>query len=436
MAFRVLCTGDIHIGRRVTKVAETYRCADAWSAIIDLAIEERVDLLAVSGDIVDKETKSYEALGPLESGLRRLERTGIPVVAVSGNHDHDVLHTLAGVTGDGREGSPGGLRMLGQGGAWERCSYTGADGSRLHVDGWSFPAEHVLDHPMRNYPADPGDGTPVLGLLHGEVGVPASRYAPIRLDDLWATPVELWLLGHIHAPRQFTSPAGGLAFYPGSPWAMDPGEPGVHGAWIAHFAPGQAVTLEQRAISPVHFDRASVDLSTITGEADFMDALLTTLRIRGADAIARHEPTLRVVSCRLHLTGATALHRELAGWMRRAQEDLGPISTAGQAVIQLDELTSDVRPAIDLAQFARGADPAGEAARLILALDEPALDPAYAPLLQAARASIGGIHRHTGYAALGGLEAGDGPTDNDVRALLRDQAWSLLAALLASKEAA
>lgn len=430
MAFRVLCTGDVHIGRRVTRVAETYRCADAWSAIVDLAIEERVDLLAVSGDIVDQETRSYEALGPLESGFRRLERAGVPAVAVSGNHDHDVLHALAGVAGGGR------LRMLGQGGAWERATYTGADGSRLHVDGWSFPAEHVLDHPMRSYPAAAGDGTPVLGLLHGEVGVPASRYAPIRLDDLWEQPVDLWLLGHIHTPRQYTSPAGGMAFYPGSPWAMDPGEPGVHGVWIAGFTPGQAVTLEQRAISPVHFDRASVDLSTITGEVDFMDALMTTLRIRGADAIARHGPTLRVVSCRLRLTGATALHREVAGWMRRATEDLGPISTAGQAVIQLDDLTSDVRPAIDLAQFARGVDPAGEAARLILALDETALDPAYAPLVQAARGSIAAIHRHSGYSALSGPEIDDGPTDDDIRALLRDQAWSLLAALLGSKEAA
>ncbi|MBA3276521.1 MAG: DNA repair exonuclease [Chloroflexia bacterium] len=431
MTFRVLCTGDVHIGRRASKVAGAYRCADAWSAIIDLAIEEQVDLLAVSGDIVDKEPRSYEALGPLESGFQRLERAGIEAVAVSGNHDHDVLHALSGVA-DGRR-----LWMLGRGGTWERHTFTGADGSRLHVDGWSFPTEHVLDHPMQGYPAPASDGTPVLGLLHGEVGVANSRYAPIRLDDLWAQQVDLWLLGHIHAPKQFTSPGGVIAFYPGSPWAMDPGEPGVHGVWIAEFDASQPPRLAQRAISPVHFDRASVDLSPITGETDFMDALMYTLRIRGEDAIARHGHSLRIVSCRLHLSGRTPLHHQVVAWMQKAKQDLGPISTAGQAVIHLDDLTSDVRPAIDLAGFARGNDPAGEAARLILALDEPVLDPAYAPLVRDTRESIAAVNRHSGYATLAALdqqEQVETAAEAEIRALLSDQAWNLLAALVGKKE--
>jgi len=137
VAFRVLCTGDIHIGRRASKVKNTYRSAEVWSSIVELAIAEQVDLLAISGDVVDAASKSYEALGPLESGLRRLNEARIETVAVSGNHDFDVLAKLSSVTGTER------FRLLGRGGAWERHTYSGADGSLLHVDGWSFPNMHA-----------------------------------------------------------------------------------------------------------------------------------------------------------------------------------------------------------------------------------------------------------------------------------------------------
>ena len=434
MAFRVLCTGDIHIGRRASRVAETYRCAEAWSTIVDLAIVERVDLLAISGDIVDKESKSYEAIGPLEAGLKRLEQAGIATVAVSGNHDFDVLFKLSGIAGTER------FHVLGRGGAWERHTCTGADGSHLHVDGWSFPREHVADNPMDAYVAHANDGIPVLGLLHGDVGVANSRYAPIHLDELWAQPIDLWLLGHIHAPRQYRSATGAIAFYPGSPWAMDPGETGVHGVWLAEFAPGQAVRLEQRAVSPVHYDRAEVDLSGIGDETDFLDALTFALRLRGTEAIAAHGTgTLQVVSCRLQLTGRTSLHRQVPLWMQRAEQELGQFPLSGSTVVQIDQLTSMVRPAIDLVQFARGNDPAGETARLILALEAPESDPRHESLVQETLDRVAATRNHNGYAVLAALdqqERLDGPTEAEIRDLLREQAWNLLSALVMQKEPA
>src|SRR5690606_30847102 len=97
---RVLCAGDLHIGRRPTRLpsdvdSSRLSCARSWESIVDYAVDQRVDVLALSGDVVDQSNKFYEAIGPLERGLARLRAAGVATVAVAGNHDHDVLPQLA-----------------------------------------------------------------------------------------------------------------------------------------------------------------------------------------------------------------------------------------------------------------------------------------------------------------------------------------------------
>ena len=188
MTVRVLCTGDIHIGRSASKVRETYRCSQAWSKIVDVAIEEGVDLLAISGDVVDKESKSYEAIGALQDGLIRLAAHGIDTVASEGNHDYDVLPRVASIAGTDR------FHFLGRGGKWESITISRNGERSLHVVGWSFPQEHVHVPPLQSFPRLPDDGVPVLGLVHGEVGNTRSHYGPIVADELWAQRVDFWLL--------------------------------------------------------------------------------------------------------------------------------------------------------------------------------------------------------------------------------------------------
>src|SRR5690606_22279419 len=121
-------------------------------------------------DIIDRANRFYEAIGALESGLRTLSAAGIEVVLVSGNHDHDIL-PLALESLD----APG-IHLLGQGGEWERRTIE-RRGTRLHLDGWSFPAAWHEESPLASY-ALPADGTPTLALLHADLDQPRSVYAP------------------------------------------------------------------------------------------------------------------------------------------------------------------------------------------------------------------------------------------------------------------
>jgi len=96
---KILVAGDVHIGRVSSRVSADelaeVSARGAWGRLIDLAVSESVDVVCLTGDVADESNRFWEALGPLERGLRTLEGQGITTLAVSGNHDYDALPRLA-----------------------------------------------------------------------------------------------------------------------------------------------------------------------------------------------------------------------------------------------------------------------------------------------------------------------------------------------------
>ena len=97
MAITVLATGDIHIGKKSSSIfqdAEESATKYSWFRIVDYAIKHEVDVLALTGDVVDRDNRYFEAIGPLQTGFEKLKSAGIAVYMISGNHDFDVLSQL------------------------------------------------------------------------------------------------------------------------------------------------------------------------------------------------------------------------------------------------------------------------------------------------------------------------------------------------------
>ena len=66
MTIRILCTGDLHLGRRPTRVPQTadahvFGPTSAWQSFVLAAIERKVDAVVLTGDVVDESNKFYEA---------------------------------------------------------------------------------------------------------------------------------------------------------------------------------------------------------------------------------------------------------------------------------------------------------------------------------------------------------------------------------------
>jgi DNA repair exonuclease SbcCD nuclease subunit len=417
----VLCAGDLHIGRRASRLpaeldGARFSAREGWHALVETALREQVDVVALSGDLVDRANRYFEALGPLEHGLRRLADAGVSVCLVAGNHDFDVLPAL--VDGLALEG----VTLLGAGGRWQRHTITRDGSPRLHVDGWSFPAEHVRACPLDSYDLPLRDDAPTLGLLHADLDQPNSPYAPVTTVQLRQRAVAFWLLGHVHAPAWRAADGLPGLLYPGSPCALDPGEPGVHGVWLTQLTPGQPPAPRLLPLSRAYYTSLTIALDDAVEHDDARRRITGTVRehLRG---LAAEHPALECASYRLTLTGRTRLHGGLETATRELLDDFTP--QVGDAIGRVERIEFATRPALDLAALRGRRDALGLLAALLDDLErgEPALNGPAAAALERLR----------GVAALPAFEplAVDAPhvTPAAVRDLLLREGYRLLDAL-------
>lgn len=85
---RILHTGDWHLGRKFFNVSLIEDQAYILDQVIKIATDARVDLMVLAGDIFDRSVPPTEAVLLLDDVFVRLVLgAGIPIVAITGNHD-------------------------------------------------------------------------------------------------------------------------------------------------------------------------------------------------------------------------------------------------------------------------------------------------------------------------------------------------------------
>ncbi|HKL56937.1 MAG TPA: DNA repair exonuclease [Sphaerochaeta sp.] len=346
---KILCCSDIHMGRIPTvPYIDDLFSHTAWYALVEKALELDVDVLVLAGDVVEQEEHWFEAYGPLLTGLEKLGKAKIKVIAVGGNHDYSVFPSLA------RESSH--ITLLGLGGKWESLDYKG-----VRFIGWSFPERRVQYNPMDSFDLSLADTElPMLGLLHCDVGAsPLSSYAPVPLNDFSLSSVPLWVLGHIHKGAALK---GGNAFYCGSPYALDRNEEGPHGPWLLEKeAKGPWKEPVMIPLSPYRFETVSVCLEAATDEEDVRAILTQSLR-KVAASIAFSGTLL----CSLVLTGV--IRRTLDIRTTLTPEGLQDLFIReGETVIHpLGAYTDATEMDVDLSKLAQGSSATALLAKKLL----------------------------------------------------------------------
>lgn len=428
-AARFLVTGDLHLGRRPTRLPhgtdeEDHRTARAWQRIADHARNRGVDAIVLTGDIVDEYNKFYEAIGPFERGLRSLEDVAIPVLAVAGNHDHGVLPEIA----DSLDSDI--FTLLGRGGQWERKELEVADGSTVHLDGWSFPAGEYRDNPLDNFDLEPAGG-PLLGVLHADLENNFSPYAPIDRADLQASPHDAWLLGHIHEP-DFDDRGAAPVLYPGSPQPLDPGEEGLRGPWSVEVSPNGSVQAEHVPLASLLYENIEITLEDVETVSQARTRIAQELR-----SAVDTEPAgdhLGAFVARLTLEGRTPIHSQI--------QDEAEALTDGVSVgepgltLGVDKVTVRTRPDLDLEALADQPDPRGVLASLLSALeDDSPLKEEQRSLVRQATERMRHVHDFPTYSLLQARDEDDPPEDERAQEVLRAEAVRILDALQQQKEA-
>ena len=372
----LLAIGDVHLGTRPSRVPvdgswgadpDELTPAAALGLAVDLAIERGVDAVLFAGDVVESTNARFEAVPPLENAVHRLFDAGIQVVVVAGNHDVDALPRLASLLK--------GFTLLGAGGAWESHTVKKDGEPVAEIIGWSFGERRVRESPVTSLlaspPPRPSLPVPRIGLLHADLDASGGPYAPVRQVELDETGYDAWLLGHIHKPsinRLSANRDGPPSGYLGSLVGLDPSEAGPHGPWIVRIREDGAVGLEHFPIAPLRWEHLSIPVDGHEHPDDVGDALLREAE-KAVDRIGRTGPLPRALGLRARLTGVSpcpdSIRKKIVSgaWneLRRVVD--------GTAVFY-DRIVAAMRPGLELAEVARGDDPAALLARRLIVLEE------------------------------------------------------------------
>ena len=436
----ILAIGDVHLGTACSGVPEGMAArgvdpreltpAAALARCVDWAVEERVDAVLFAGDVVESTNARFEAMAPLEEGVRRLVDAGIEVIAVAGNHDVEALPRLAALID--------GFTLLGAGGRWEARTIPKDGSPVVQVVGWSFGEERVRHSPvaelLKQPPALPSPPVPRIGLLHADLDASGGHYAPIRQAELDDTGYGAWLLGHIHKPSleelaasNGTRPCG----YLGSLVGLDLSETGPHGPWLLEVSREGAIACRQIPLAPLRWERVTVPVDGLEHVDDVHDRLMSE-----AESLVRRlgevDRLPRALGVRVHLTGTTACYEGLRRWIEgEAWRSLGRV-VDGTGVF-FTEVVDAMAPPLDLKAIAAGDDPAALVARRLLVLGRD--DERSRMLLAEARAEMDGTARELAWQPVQEhRHAADPLSDDALRDVLLRAGRAVLSAMIAGRE--
>jgi DNA repair protein SbcD/Mre11 len=298
---RFLHAADIHLdsplrGLRARAGEQGHEIADAprraFVKLIDFAIEQHVDLLLLAGDNWDGGHSDYGSLLFFAEEMTRLNRQGIRVIMIQGNHDAENQLRLT---------MPENVRMMPTRGP--RSEVYADLGVAVH--GQSYPRRDVMENLAAKYPTAKS-GVVNIGLLHTAVTGYAGAhrpYAPCTIADLRDKSYDYWALGHVHARTELSR----------DPWIVYPGnlqtrmmrEAGEKGATLVTANDGRILQVEHVPLDVVRWVALDVD---VTG-CKTQDGLTGLLNERLQEAV--RDADGRLVVARVQFTGTTELHHSL-----------------------------------------------------------------------------------------------------------------------------
>lgn len=175
--------------------------------IIEASIEHKVDFVLFAGDNFHQNRPSLKMQRHFTEQMNRLNKIGIPVYLIFGNHDFyqeerywfDFPENVHLFTSEEIETKK--LQVN--------------SGETISLSGFSYrhpwiQKEKVLEFPSRS------NTDYHVGIYHGELGTEGKgNYAPFSLSQMKEKNYDYWALGHIHVPSVLNSTP--YIVYPGAP---------------------------------------------------------------------------------------------------------------------------------------------------------------------------------------------------------------------------
>lgn len=330
------------------EIAEHLREASlqAFDDLIQRVLDDGAAFLLIAGDVYDGAQRGMRAQFRVRDGFKRLADAGIPVMMIHGNHDP--LDGWSGI-----RNWPDGVHIYGAS-AVESIRVE-RDGETLAtVHGISYVTARCTENLARRFPHPESQGLHIA-LLHCNVegNTDHESYAPCTLDDLKASRMDYWALGHVHL-RQVLHERSPWVVYAGNLQGRSPkpSERGEKGALRISVVDGVIQEPEFVALDRARFVAIDVDVT----HADDLEAVRQQLLERGSELANEHAG--RALLVRANLTGRSELYSDLLrpdtlpALVRTLRDEFADASPP----IWWESVRNEVRAPIDRDALAAGSD--------------------------------------------------------------------------------
>jgi DNA repair exonuclease SbcCD nuclease subunit len=342
-------TADIHLDSPLSGLA-AYKDApadllrtvtrDAFTRLIDVAIEESVDFMVIAGDLYDGTWKDYNTGHFFCREMGRLNKANIPVYLLYGNHDAESEMTK-------KLTLPANVHTFES----RKANTFRIDALKVSLHGRSYKEVAIYDNLAASYPS-PDVGWLNIGVLHTALGGYASHanYAPCSLAELGAKGYQYWALGHVHEH----------AILQRDPWVVFPGnlqgrhirETGERGAMLVTADASGIQTVERLLVDALRWHRVEVDATSAATLPE-----VTRLVGLAFEQLITNSPESIYLSVRVVIMGKTSAHGELFGLEKQLREDiLGQAAALGINRLWVEKVCLETEPSVDAAQIATRSD--------------------------------------------------------------------------------
>jgi DNA repair protein SbcD/Mre11 len=306
-SFRFIHAADLHLGSpfqglalKDAAIAELFIEASrrAFSGLVDQAVERKVDFFIVAGDVYDGDWKDNKIGLFFNREVARLERAGIPVFLLKGNHDAESVITktitLPKNVSEFPVNKPGSFKL---------------DHLKVALHGQGFAERSAVENLSLAYPK-PEQGWFNIGVLHTSLTgrEPHAPYAPCSVEDLRSRGYDYWALGHVHDFEIVAEDP--LAVFPGNLQGRSIREQGAKGAVLVTVEDGR-ITHERIITDSARF----AELVVLVEPDDNIPAILRRTESALEDVVERMEG--RPLALRIRLTGKSRFRNEV---MARAED--------------------------------------------------------------------------------------------------------------------
>jgi len=339
---KILHAADIHLDSPLQKLdrydsvpADRIRGATrrALENLTQLAVDERVDLVVIAGDLYDGDWNDQDTGLFFVGQAAKLVDAGIPLLVIRGNHDAANQMTRSLPLPQNPDGSDIFL-------SHQQPETRRFDDLGIAVHGQSFQSRAETRNLAQAYPG-PIPGMFNLGMLHTglEGNTVHGNYAPCTPSDLTDKKFDYWALGHIHQFADHRIDDGPPIVFSGNIQGRHVGELGAKGCVLLDVQGDQSCRYRFAPLDVVRWQRCRIDASRMNQTDQVHDAFVDWLN----QALANAEG--RLVVGRVELTGHSPLHDTLNSNAERLRGELQSVSVIhGGDQFWLEDVRVRTRP--------------------------------------------------------------------------------------------